>query len=298
MKRILSFLVTLCCLGTVMSYAQQDEMITIEIGMVSTTHVLFSSDLTYVDISVPEVIFAKVVEASQNMLAIKARKEFDFVTTISALEANGTWHTFKVRFNSFPKKLTVDTRVNTSTTSTSGTNTQVRPKDAPVPEASQSRPQAVSGAVSSESSNFGKNDAPTLEEVIKKPQKIYHIGDRNFNLEVYCSNIFVYSGLTYIVLSMYNNTDIGFEAGEAQFNIENLKQSNKALATNKLIWPKSTFGTLSCAPRSQSKIGYTIPKLTLLKNECLRIYIYEKSGSRNLILTLTDKDVNYAISPK
>lgn len=290
MKRLLLCLATLCCLGSVMSYAQHEEITTIEVGMLSTTHVLFSTDLTYVDISVPEAIFAKVVDASKNMLAIKARKEFDFVTTISALETNGTWHTFKVRFDPFPEHLTIDTRVNANQSS-SATNSQARPVQQP---SGQVRPQVVP----SESSNFGRNDAPTLEEVIKKPQQIYHIGDKNFNLEAYCTNIFVYSGLTYIVISMYNNTDIGFEAGEAQFTIENIKQSNKSLATDKSIWPKSTFGTLSCAPRGQSKIGYTIPKLTLLKDECLRIYIYEKSGSRNLILTLTDKDVNFAVSPK
>ena len=51
-----------------------NEMKTIEIGMLSTTHVLVTSDLTYVDISSQDVILAKVVDASKNMLALKARK--------------------------------------------------------------------------------------------------------------------------------------------------------------------------------------------------------------------------------
>ena len=150
---------------------------------------------------------------------------------------------------------------------------------------------------SSQTSNFGRGDAPTLEEVMKKPRELYHIADKNFNVEAYCTNVFVYSDLTYIVINVKNKTDIGFEAGDAQFAIENLGKNNKYLATDKSVWAKSSFGTLSCAPQRESSVGYTIPKFTLLKNECLRIYIYEKSGNRNLVLTLTDKDINYAVSP-
>ena len=73
--------------------------------------------------------------------------------------------------------------------------------------------------------------------------------------------------------------------------------SSKTLTTDKSIWPKSSFGSLSCPPNSTAYIGYTIPKLTLQKNEVLKVYIYEKGGSRNLFLTLDDKDVNYAVSP-
>ena len=104
--------------------------------------------------------------------------------------------------------------------------------------------------------------------------------------------------MTYLVINIKNNTDIGFEAGDAQFTVENLNPNAKSLATDKSIWIKSSHGSLSCPPKGKSKVGYTIPKLTLLKGECLKIYIYEKSGTRNLILTLTDNDINYAISPK
>jgi len=108
----------------------------------------------------------------------------------------------------------------------------------------------------------------------------------------------VYSDLIYLVITIYNNSDIGYEAGDAQFTIENLKRSRQNLATDKSVWSKSSYGSLSCAPRGQTQVGYTIPKFTLLKNECLKVYIYEKKGTRNLVLTLTDKDINYAVSPK
>lgn len=302
-----------------------NEMKTIEIGMLSTTHVLFTSDLTYVDISSQDVILAKVVDASKNMLALKARKEFDYITTISALEANGTMHTFKVRFNSFPPQLVVDTRQRADESAVAQVNTQIRPDgQGSAPGAQQAQPvqserkggflglfggrdsrhrgadgkESSSGYnVSGQGSNFGRADAPTLEEIMRRDQNVFHVGDKSYKIEAYCINVYAYSDLTYIVISLRNGSDIGYEAGDAQFRIESRSKSSRTLTSDKDVWPKSSYGTLSCAPRGTTMVGYTIPKLTLLDSEILRIYIYEKGGNRNLFLSLTDKDINYAVSP-
>lgn len=296
-----------------------EEIRTIEVGMLTTTHVVFATDLTYVDISATDAIAAKVVDASKNMLAIKARKEFAFTTTVSALEANGTMHTFYVKYNSSPTKLVVDTRTAGTSSTVAQVNTQIRPDEQPavqpqvipepVSDASQKRAKGKKGegsygagtgvsVTSDQTSNFGRSDAPTLEEVMRKDQSIYHVGDKCYGIEAYCVNVYAYSDVTYIILTLKNNSDIGYDAGDAQFNIENKKRSAKTLSTDKTVWPKSSHGSLSCAPRSVTKIGYTVPKLTLQKNEILKVYIYEKGGNRNLFLSMTDKDINYAVSPK
>ena len=298
MRKLLT-IIFISCLSWV-SFAQNDGMMIIDVGEYSTTHVLFMSDLTYVDVSSPDYIAAKVVDASKNMLALKAKKPFDMFTTVSALEANGTMHTFKVRYDPFPQGLLVDTRAGKATSNSGQMNTQIRPGT--VTESSRQVGERASGIgidiTSGETSNFGRGDAPTIEEVMRRKQQLFHIGDKNFGIEALCVNIYVYSDLTYLVINIKNNTDIGFEAGDAQFVIENLNPNVKSLSTDKSIWIKSSHGSLSCPPKGRSKVGYTIPKLTLLKGECLKIYIYEKSGTRNLILTLTDNDINYAVSPR
>lgn len=309
-------------LGTRSAFAQ-DEIEVIEIGDLSTTHILFTSDLTYVDISSPTMVAARVVEASKNMLAIKARQPFDFATTVSALEANGTMHTFYVRYAQSPSRLMVDTRVTGEFSSPGATmNTQVRPESGSSQQgvmvsevANHIRqtsgkdskdvtknvpPRNNSSGVdvtSSQTSNFGRRNAPTIEEVVGLPRGLYHVTDRCYGLVAECVNVFAYSDLTYIVLTLSNNSDIGYEAGDAQFTVEDRKVSSRTLSTDKSIWPRSFFGSLSCPPGAKTTIGYTVPKLTLQKNEVLKVYIYEKGGNRNLFLTLDDKDINYANSP-
>lgn len=326
MRRFVTLLAALLAFGATAVNAGAQQ--TIEIGLLSTTHVLFTSDLTYVDISSPDYIKARVVDASKNMLAIKAKTEFAFTTTVSALEANGTMHTFYVRFNPAPSVLLIDTRTQNQA-STAQVNTQIRPEEqqaAPyaqsAPSAAEAQQQAAAAASNgsrkkdakkdaqpsvtapasgvtvstSQTSNFGRVNAPTLEEVMRKGQEIFHVTDKSYRLEANVINVYAYSDLTYVVISIENKSDIGYEAGDAQFTVESRK-SSKQLATDKSVWPKSSYGTLSCAPNSRTMVGYTLPKQTLQKNEILKIYIYEKGGTRNLFLTLSDKDVNYAVSP-
>ena len=312
----------------------QENMPVIEIGMLSVTHVLFTSDLTYVNLASPNTIRAKVVESSKNMLAIQAVSEFPFTTTISALEANGTMHTFYVRYNASPASLLIDTRTQMSTGAAS-VNTQIRP-EAQQPQARQQGAVGAAGAAASagsagsqgpvgsvsragnhsragapqsqrsgngvnvtsaETSNFGRGNAPTIEEVMRKPRSLYHITDKCFGMEADCINIYTYSDVLYIVISLTNKSDIGYDAGDAQFTVETKKLTSKTLQSDKPVWPKSSYGKLACAPNAMTKIGYTIPKLTLQKNEVMKIYIYEKDGTRNLFLTLDAKDINYAVSP-
>lgn len=312
--------------------AQHQEIVTVEIGQLSVTHILFTSDLTYVNVASPTVIRAKVVESSKNMLALQALSEFAYQTTISALEANGTMHTFYVRYNSSPSALLLDTRTGMEAGS-GNMNTQIRPdqqgqsasagsvspsvKDEPLAPASAGRSGrkgsgkgSESGNVlvsqpsgngvnvtSTETSNFGRGNAPTIEEVMRKGRSLYHITDKCYGIEADCINVYAYSDQIYLVLSLTNKSDIGYDAGDAQFTVETKKVSSKTLQSDKPVWAKSSYGKLACAPNSMTKIGYTIPKLTLQKNEILKVYIYEKDGTRNLFLTLDAKDINYAVSP-
>lgn len=340
MKILKPVLAVLLTLGLSLSgkAQSQEPPVVIEICSQMTTHVVFRTDLTYVDISSSNVIVAKIVDASKNMLALKALKAFDFTTTVSALEVNGTMHTFYVKYNEKPANLVVDTRVSGSAPG-GVTNTQNVPVPVEVPQANAtvSQPQvSVAGSqtaqvqqssaygdgrrpgrrtgrngngtgqttgrtgvnVSTEiGSSFGKSNAPSIETVMKIPQEIFHIADRDYRLTVMCDNIFAYSDMTYIILSLENGSAIGFDAGDAMFTIETRRKRKAELSTDKNVWPKSSYGTLSCQPGGVTMVGYTFPKITLLKSQVLKAYIYEKGGNRNMTLTFTDRDLNYAVAP-
>lgn len=68
MKKTALFIISM--LWAALAHAQQD---TLKVSARFTTHVIFSTDITYADMSDSRSIAAKVVEQNKNMIALKAR---------------------------------------------------------------------------------------------------------------------------------------------------------------------------------------------------------------------------------
>ena len=105
MKQITTILVLL--LSFFSAHAQTD---TLWLSNAYTTHIIFSTDVTYADLSNNRIVAAKIVEQNRNILALKARCPFEEYTSVSALEANGAMHTYIVAYLDSPPQLIVDTR--------------------------------------------------------------------------------------------------------------------------------------------------------------------------------------------
>ena len=61
---------------------------TLRISSAYTTHIIFSTDLTYADLSNSRFVVAKIIEQNKNMLALKAKEPFAESCSVSALESN------------------------------------------------------------------------------------------------------------------------------------------------------------------------------------------------------------------
>ena len=146
MRLITLFIALLFCLA---SNAQTD---TLKISTAYTTHIIFSTDVTYADLSNNRIVAAKVVEQNRNILAIKARCPFEETTSISALEANGTMHTYIVAYEESPKTLIIDER-----------------------ETAESKNR---GDMRANVTSNRRSDAPTLSQMSSSEQRIHHIGAR------------------------------------------------------------------------------------------------------------------------
>ena len=106
MRRVILFAVLLTAFVNVATASSID---TVYISTMSTTHIRFSSELKYVDLS-NKVLSASIVEESKDIVAVKAKEAFEFTTTMSCLEADGRLHTFIVAYDASPEVLIVDMR--------------------------------------------------------------------------------------------------------------------------------------------------------------------------------------------
>ncbi len=270
-------------LGLALPLGAQQRTDTLRVSDLFTTHIIFNTDLIYADLSNSQVMAAKILDQSKNMMALKARSPFGTPLSVSALESNGAMHTFIVLFDEHPEDLVYDIREEAF-------HPEAAPQDGAPKEARPSRKKR-----SRESAGlYRKGDAPLLKDVVASPRQVFHISTREYGIEVACSNILSYSDITYMVFTLKNGSGVSYECADATFVVESRKRSRKSVVYDRNIFPKSRSGTVSCAPGKTTSIGYSMDKISLAKDQVLRVYFYEQGGQRELVLTISASDINRA----
>ena len=275
MRRVILFAVLLTAFVNVATASTID---TVYISTLSTTHVRFSSELKYVDLS-NKVLSARIVEGSKDIVAVKAKEAFEFTTTMSCLEADGRLHTFIVAYDERPKVLIVDMRRSSVRLGmTDLTNTGMT---------DMTKPRVTDLVQEDLDEKVGVSD--TLE------REIYHIGDVAYDIKVLCENVIIQDDVTYIVLSVENGSAVSYSMSSPRFVIESKRKTKRGLVYEKQLFPKHTSGEYVTAPGTVSRMVFSFDKVTLVKGQVFRIYLYEDGGPRNFVLSFGVRDVKRRI---
>ena len=301
MKRIFAFL----CLSLVSLAAMGAKIDTLRISQAYTTHIIFATDLTYADLSNSRVVAGKIIEQNKNMLALKAREPFMDSSSVSALESNGTMHTFIIVYDEHPANLVIDLRKSSETATTFASPTarylqEIHEKEGktlsvPGTPTQKSGSSSASKSPGSVASTWKTGRAPLLSEVADQSQHLYHIGCREYDIQVLCEDISSYNDITYVILSLRNQSGISYEISDATFVVESKGRSRKrTVKLDKTVFPRNRHGKLSAAPGEYTRAAYSFDKLTLSKDQELKVYVYENNGQRNLVMTISAKDINKA----
>lgn len=264
-KRLLLSLLLLLPLGLT-SYAQRD---TLWLSSSFTTHVIFPSDLSYVDLSDTYLLAAMIVDQSKNVLAIKACQPFMGATSVTAIESNREIHTFIVVFDPSPKNLVVDFSK----------------------KLGEQPPQPSSNSPKPSQNHF----IPlSIEEIYGMKQGLYHITHCENDIRVSCENIISYGDVLYMTLSLENKSSTDYRIEGATFCIEPKKKAERTALQPKSVFARNRYGNLSAAPGTVSREVYSFDKMTLSKGQILRVYFYESDDQRNLVLDIDQRDINSA----
>ena len=240
------------------AFAQAPD--TLFISTTQVVHLRFASELKYVNLG-SRAIVAKIVDGSKDFVAVKAREPFEGCTSLSCLESNGAMHTFLVAYREYPSRLEVDTRT-----------------------------AAVASALGGESAlSFSSQN---LENYADMKQELYHIGAKEYGLELRCENIFVKGDVLFLLVSLRNDSAVSYTVSSPRFAVESMRRTQRGLEYEKAVFPKQSYGLGTVAPSSESRMVFTFDKLALLRGQVLRVYFYEDGGARNLVMTLSQGDVN------
>jgi len=254
------------------------KMDTLSVSSLYTTHLIFATDISYAVFSDHVNMAGMIVKDGRNKFAITARNSFSTTASLSIEEANGLFHTYILKYEEDPDQLVYDMR--SARSGDAGTI---------IGRAKATEGTAVSAA--------RRDDAPLLSDVIKQRQGLFHLSERAYDIVFTCENIFSYSDITYIVLSLDNKSGVSYEMDNVQFITETPGRSKRKIKSEAKLSPKNRFGTLSAPPGTRSRVAFSFDKITLPKDQVLNILFFEKGGNRNVTLTLSAKDVNSAVQP-
>ena len=252
MRRVILFAVLLTAFVNVATAFPVD---TVYISTMSTTHIHFSSELKYVDLS-NKVLSASIVEESKDIVAVKAKEAFEFTTTMSCLEADGRLHTFIVAYDESPEVLIVDMG-----------RSSARPG-----MTDMTKPRVTDLVQEDLNEKVGVLDS--LE------REIYHIGDVAYDIKILCENVIIKDDVTYIDLSIENGAAVSYSMSSPRFVIESKRKTKRGLVYEKQLFPKHTSGKTVTAPGTVSRMEFSFDKVTLVKGQVFRIYLYEDGGPR------------------
>ena len=269
MRIVILFVVLLTAYVNVATASSID---TVYISTMSTTHIRFSSELKYVDLS-NKVLSARIVEGSKDIVAVKAKEVFDFTTTMSCLEADGRLHTYVVAYDESPDVLIVDMR-----------RSPVRPGMTSLHDK----------IAEDEFKQSDSSEVSVFEGLALLERGIYHIGDVEYDIRIMCENIAIKDDVTYLVLSLKNMSAVSYAMSSPRFVIESKRKTKRGLVYEKQIFPKHCYGEGVTAPHTASRIVYSFDKVTLAKGQVFRIYFYEDGGPRNFVLSFGVRDLNRA----
>ena len=244
---------------------------TITISKSYTSHMIYSSDLTYAHLSNGEAIDAMVVPQARNILAIAAKTRFNQESgNVTVLEADGFLHTYITNYEEHPSSLVLNYQRGSR-------------------ESETGQQQVVS--------LMRRTDAPKLDEVLSLPQGLFHVATRKNRITVICENVFSYSDITYVTIRLENRSGISYEADRTNFVIRSQPRHRTSIVEETNLIPKATLGSLSVPSGGVGRMVFSFDKLSLAADHIFRICVYESGGRRDFFLNLSPKDVNEAALP-
>lgn len=133
-----------------------------------------------------------------------------------------------------------------------------------------------------------------ISEIADYGKELFHLGCSGYGISIQCDNVLIKDDMLYIVLDIRNGSPLSYVISQPRFAVESRKRAKRELSYEKAVSPKCVYGIGTVGPDSEIKAVFGFDKISLIKGQVLKAYIYEQGGSRNFVLTFNVSDINRA----
>ena len=248
----------------------------LEVAFNKTTHVIFPSEIVYVDLG-DENLVAGLADGAKNVLRVKsAVKSFKSETNLTVITDDGCFFTFNVKFAKEPLLLNIEMA------------------DFIHDGEAVNRPNNAQEIFLE---RLGQ-ESPMLVKLIMKSiykqnkREIKHIGSKRFGVQFILKSIYTNNGLLYFHTELKNTSNIAFDIDYISFKIVDKKVVKRTAMQEHVLEPlrAQNYVTVVSGKESERTV-FALEKFTIPDDKQLVIEVAEKEGGRNQSFVVENGDI-------
>lgn len=248
----------------------------LEVAFNKTTHVIFPSEIVYVDLG-DENLVAGLADGAKNVLRVKsAVKSFKSETNLTVITDDGCFFTFNVKFAKEPLLLNIE-----MTDFIHDGEAVNRPNNAQeiyLERLGQESPMLVK---------------LVMKSIYKQDRReIKHIGSKRFGVQFILKSIYTNNGLLYFHTELKNTSNIAFDIDYISFKIVDKKVVKRTAMQEQVLEPlrAQNYVTVVNGKKSERTV-FALEKFTIPDDKQLVIEVAEKEGGRNQSFVVENGDI-------
>ena len=241
-----------------------------------TVHILFPSEVRYVDLGSTDIIAGKA-DGVENVVRVKAAvRDFPGETNFSVITADGCFYSFNVVNKNEPAQLSIEM--------------EDWLRDNPEGGIAGDRMFVKLKELGGETPLVVNRIMYTLYK--KNKRDFRHIGCKKYGIQTLLKGIYINNDLLYLHTSLRNTSDISFDIDHIRFKVVDKKVTRRTAMQENIIEPVRTYNRLTTVDgKATVRNIFVLPKLTLPDDKLLVVEIYEKGGARHQSFRIENTDL-------
>lgn len=248
----------------------------VEVTFSKTLHILFPSEVKYVDLGSTDII-AGIVEGAGNVVRVKAAvRGFNGETNFSVITSDGSFYSFDAVYNENPAQLNIemeDWLRKDPFSGFAGDRMYIRLK-----ELGGETPLVVNRIMY------------TIHK--RNARDIRSIGSKKFGMEASVRGIFIHNELIFIHTLLRNHSRVSFNIDYIRFRIADKKIVRRTALQETFVEPVRTYNDIVTVDgKSGARNVFAFTKFTIPDDKVLVMEIYEKNGGRHQSFVIENTDL-------
>lgn len=248
----------------------------VEVTFSKTVHILFPSEVKYVDLGSFDIIADKATGA-ENVVRIKAAvKGFEGETNFSVITADGCFYSYNVVYADEPAQLSIEMEDWLNRNPMGG---------------------AVNDRMFVKLKELGGETPLVVNRIMytlykKNKRDIKHIGSKKYGIQTLLKGVYINNDLLYLHTVLRNYSDVSFDIDYVRFKVIDKKVAKRTAMQENNIEPVRTFNRLTTIDgKTTVRNVFVLPKLTLPDDKVLVVEFYEKGGARHQSFRIENTDL-------